>query len=129
MTSGLFGFEGKGEDWGIGAVLRGTLERETDSHRSVFNSWMSPGFEGPASEEGANVCFDEGLVAAFALAEAIAELAFETVFAVARLKAARPPGRRGGGVAEDEDEVVAIGGRQVCAFGKRWLVQNCWLQS
>lgn len=48
MISGLFGFEGtrgKGEDWGVGAVPRGTLEKETGPHRSVFSSWMSPGFE------------------------------------------------------------------------------------
>jgi len=69
------------------------------------------------------------LAAAFALAEAITELAFETVLAAARLKAASPAGRRGEGAAEDEDEVVAIGGRQVCAFGKRWVGQNCCLQS
>jgi len=69
------------------------------------------------------------LAVAFALAEAIAVFAFEIVFAAARLKAASPTGRKGEDAAEDEDEVVAAGGRQVCAFGKRCVGQNCWLQS
>jgi hypothetical protein len=129
MTGGLFGFEwvGKtGEDFGVGTVLCRTLERETGSHRSVFSSWMSPGFEGPAFEEEAAVGLDDGLAATFALAEAIAVLALETVFAAARLKAANPAGPRGED-AEDEDE--AAGGRQMCAFGKRCVGQKSCLQS
>jgi len=110
-------------------MLWGTLKRETGSHRSVFSSLIIPGFDGPASEEGARVRFDSGLGAAFALAEAITVLAFETVLAAARLKAASPDGRRGREGAEDEDEVTTAGGRQVCAFGKRCVGQNCCLQS
>ena len=117
----------RGERFGVGAMLCGILERETGSHRSVFSSLISPGFDGPASEE--EVCAPFGLGEAFALAEAIAVLAFETVLAAARLKAASPDGRRGGDAAEDEDEVVTAGGRQVCAFGKRCVGQNCCLQS
>ena len=117
----------RGEGFGVGAMFCGTLEREMGSHRSVFSSLISPGFDGPASEEEACVRF--GLVAAFALAEAIAVLAFETVLAAARLKAASPDGRSGGDAAEDEDEVVTAGGRQVCAVGKRCVGQNCCLQS
>ena len=99
------------------------------SHRSVFSSLISPGFDGPASEEEDCVRFDGGFGAAFALAEAITVLAFETVLAAARLKAASPDGRRGGDDAEDEGEVITAGGRQVCAFGKRCVGQNCCLQS
>ena len=54
MDSGFEGAGGKRDDCKVGAVLRGALERETGSHRSFLSSWMSPGFEGPASEEGAD---------------------------------------------------------------------------